>query len=108
MSFLVLPVFVAGTAVARAAAVVRLLAGARDVAQLAVCQLAHPVPFLVSTERAGTASEAKARDRDREESRDRRAVNATGTPTFIVGDQLLQRAVSYEVLRQAIPEERAQ
>ena len=36
-----------------------------------------------------------------------RAVNATGTPTFIVGDQVLQGAVGYEALKEAIAKARA-
>ena len=36
-----------------------------------------------------------------------RAVNATGTPTFVVGDQVLQGAVGYDALKQAIAEARA-
>ena len=36
-----------------------------------------------------------------------RAINATGTPTFVVGDKVLQGAVGYEALKQAIAEARA-
>ncbi|HEY9553983.1 DsbA family protein [Allosphingosinicella sp.] len=36
-----------------------------------------------------------------------RAVGATGTPTFVVGDQVLQGAVGYEALKTAIGEARA-
>jgi protein-disulfide isomerase len=36
-----------------------------------------------------------------------RAINATGTPTFVVGDQVLQGAVGYDALKQAIAEARA-
>lgn len=36
-----------------------------------------------------------------------RAIGATGTPTFVVGDQILQGAVGYEALRQAVAEARA-
>jgi protein-disulfide isomerase len=36
-----------------------------------------------------------------------RAINATGTPTFVVGDQVLEGAVGYDVLRKAIEEARA-
>ncbi|MGZ8337746.1 MAG: DsbA family protein [Allosphingosinicella sp.] len=35
-----------------------------------------------------------------------RALGATGTPTFVVGDQVLQGAVGYEALRDAIAEAR--
>lgn len=36
-----------------------------------------------------------------------RAVGASGTPTFVVGDQVLQGAVGYEALRDAIRQARA-
>lgn len=36
-----------------------------------------------------------------------RAVSATGTPTFVVGDKVLQGAVGYHALKQAIAEARA-
>lgn len=36
-----------------------------------------------------------------------RAIGATGTPTFVVGDQVLQGAVGYEALKEAIAEARA-
>jgi len=36
-----------------------------------------------------------------------RGLEATGTPTFVVGDQILQGAVGYEALRDAIKEARA-
>ncbi|HYN46440.1 MAG TPA: DsbA family protein, partial [Allosphingosinicella sp.] len=36
-----------------------------------------------------------------------RAVGATGTPTFVVGDRVLQGAVGYEALRDAIAAARA-
>jgi protein-disulfide isomerase len=36
-----------------------------------------------------------------------RAINATGTPTFVVGDQVLQGAVGYEALKEAIAQARA-
>jgi protein-disulfide isomerase len=35
-----------------------------------------------------------------------RALNASGTPTFVVGDRVLQGAVGYDALRQAIAEAR--
>jgi len=35
-----------------------------------------------------------------------RAVNASGTPTFVVGDKVLQGAVGYEALKQAVAEAR--
>ena len=36
-----------------------------------------------------------------------RAVGATGTPTFVIGDRVLEGAVGYEMLRDAIREARA-
>jgi protein-disulfide isomerase len=36
-----------------------------------------------------------------------RAINATGTPTFVVGGKVLQGAVGYDVLKQAIAEVRS-
>lgn len=36
-----------------------------------------------------------------------RAINATGTPTFVVGGKVLQGAVGYEVLKEAIEDARA-
>lgn len=36
-----------------------------------------------------------------------RSLEATGTPTFVVGDQILQGAVGYEALRDAIRDSRA-
>jgi len=36
-----------------------------------------------------------------------RAVGATGTPTFVIGDRVLQGAVGYDALKAAIAEARA-
>jgi protein-disulfide isomerase len=36
-----------------------------------------------------------------------RSIGATGTPTFVVGDQVLEGAVGYEALRRAIAAARA-
>ena len=36
-----------------------------------------------------------------------RAISATGTPTFVVGDQVLQGAVGYDALKRAIAAARA-
>jgi protein-disulfide isomerase len=36
-----------------------------------------------------------------------RAINATGTPTFVVGDRVLQGAVGYDALKEAIAQARA-
>ena len=36
-----------------------------------------------------------------------RAIGASGTPTFVIGDQVLQGAVGYETLKEAIEDARA-
>jgi protein-disulfide isomerase len=36
-----------------------------------------------------------------------RAINASGTPTFVVGDKVLQGAVGYDALKQAVAEARS-
>jgi protein-disulfide isomerase len=36
-----------------------------------------------------------------------RAIGATGTPTFVIGDQVLQGAVGYDALKAAIAQARA-
>ena len=36
-----------------------------------------------------------------------RAIGATGTPTWVIGDQVLQGAVGYEALKAAVAAERA-
>ena len=36
-----------------------------------------------------------------------RAINASGTPTFVVGDKVLQGAVGYEALKEAVAEARS-
>jgi protein-disulfide isomerase len=36
-----------------------------------------------------------------------RAIGATGTPTFVIGDQVLQGAVGYEALKAAVTQARA-
>ena len=58
----------------------------------------------------GIAAAAPAAEARREIERNYelgRAVGATGTPTFVVGDQVLQGAVGYEALRDAIAAARA-
>ena len=57
----------------------------------------------------GLGSDLPAAAADRELSRNfqlARNLEATGTPTFVVGDQILQGAVGYEALRQAVKEAR--
>lgn len=64
---------------------------------------------------AGVAPEAVARMTDSEAARRElgknyelaRAIGATGTPTFVVGDRVLQGAVGYEALKDAVAEARA-
>jgi protein-disulfide isomerase len=36
-----------------------------------------------------------------------RAIGASGTPTFVIGDRMLQGAVGYEALKEAIQAARA-
>lgn len=67
----------------------------------------RPVPAAVQqvqTElgvRAGTASGAFDAELDKNFQL-ARAINASGTPTFVVGDKVLQGAVGYDALKQAI------
>jgi protein-disulfide isomerase len=58
---------------------------------------------------AGVTAEAEAPDARAELARNTelaRAVEATGTPTFVIGNQVLQGAVGYEALKAAIAETR--
>ena len=58
---------------------------------------------------AGLAADLPAAVTDPELARNfelARGLEATGTPTFVVGDQILQGAVGYEALRDAIKEAR--
>jgi protein-disulfide isomerase len=57
----------------------------------------------------GLSGDLPAYAADRELSRNfqlARSLEATGTPTFVVGDRIFQGAVGYEALRQAIKEAR--
>jgi protein-disulfide isomerase len=59
---------------------------------------------------AGVAREGETADGRAELARNfelARAIQATGTPTFVVGDQVVQGAVGYEALKQAIAAARA-
>lgn len=59
---------------------------------------------------AGLGADLPAAVADQELARNfelARGLEATGTPTFVVGDQILQGAVGYEALRDAIKEARA-
>ena len=72
----------------------------------------RPTPEALAQARAavGVGGELPAADSDRELSRNfqlARSLEATGTPTFVVGDQIFQGAVGYEALRDAIREARA-
>ena len=71
----------------------------------------RPTPEALARARsaAGLAADIPAEVSDRELSKNfqlARGLEATGTPTFIVGDQILQGAVGYEALRDAIKEAR--
>lgn len=72
----------------------------------------RPTPEALAKARAATGlgSDLPAAVADQELARNfdlARGLEATGTPTFVVGDQILQGAVGYEALRDAIREARA-
>ncbi|MGZ8286579.1 MAG: DsbA family protein [Allosphingosinicella sp.] len=72
----------------------------------------RPTPEALAKARsgAGVGTDIPAAVADQELARNfelARGLEATGTPTFIVGDQILQGAVGYEALREAIKEARA-
>jgi len=72
----------------------------------------RPTPEALARVRAGVApgAELPAAAADRELAKNfqlARGIEATGTPTFVVGDRILQGAVGYEALRDAIKEARA-
>ena len=72
----------------------------------------RPTPEALARARAGAGlgADLPAAVADPELARNfelARGLEATGTPTFVVGDQILQGAVGYEALRDAIKEARA-
>jgi protein-disulfide isomerase len=72
----------------------------------------RPTPEALAKARAGAglAADLPAQVADQELARNfelARGLEATGTPTFVVGDQIFQGAVGYEALRDAIREARA-
>jgi protein-disulfide isomerase len=72
----------------------------------------RPTPEALAKARAGAGlgADVPAPVADQELARNfelARGLEATGTPTFVVGDQILQGAVGYESLRDAIKEARA-
>lgn len=72
----------------------------------------RPSPEALAKARAGVGLEGNvpAPGADQELARNfelARGLEATGTPTFVVGDQILQGAVGYEALRDAIKAARA-
>ncbi len=72
----------------------------------------RPTPEALAGARAGVGvgGDLPAAVADRELARNfdlARDLEATGTPTFVVGDQIFQGAVGYETLRDAIRETRA-
>ena len=72
--------------------------------------LGRPTPANLSqaAQAVGVAADAAPEDRA-ELSRNldlARAIGASGTPTFVVGDQVLQGAVGYEALKQAVAQAR--
>jgi protein-disulfide isomerase len=72
----------------------------------------RPTPEALAKARAavGLSGDVPAAAADRELERNfqlARSLEASGTPTFVVGDQILQGAVGYETLRDAIKEARS-
>ncbi len=72
----------------------------------------RPTPEALARARSGVglASDLPAAVTDQELTKNfqlARGLEASGTPTFVVGDQILQGAVGYETLRDAIREARA-
>jgi protein-disulfide isomerase len=72
----------------------------------------RPTPEALGKARAGIGlgADLPAAVADQELARNfqlARGLEATGTPTFVVGDQILQGAVGFEALRDAIKEARA-
>ena len=72
----------------------------------------RPTPEALAKARAGVGlgADLPAGIADQELARNfelAQGLEATGTPTFVVGDQILQGAVGYEALRDAIKEARA-
>ncbi|HYE27931.1 MAG TPA: DsbA family protein [Allosphingosinicella sp.] len=71
----------------------------------------RPTPEALARARSaiGLSGDIPIAEADRELSRNfqlARNLEATGTPTFVVGDQILQGAVGYEALREAVREAR--
>jgi protein-disulfide isomerase len=71
----------------------------------------RPGPEAIGKARAaaGLSGDLPAAEADRELARNfqlARNLEATGTPTFVVGDQIFQGAVGYEALRDAVKEAR--
>jgi protein-disulfide isomerase len=59
---------------------------------------------------AGVARESESADGRAELARNfelARALGATGTPAFVIGDQLLEGAIGYEALKRAVAAARA-
>jgi protein-disulfide isomerase len=64
---------------------------------------------LANVKKAVGVAATRSADFDREIEKNyelARAINATGTPTFVVGDKVFQGAVGYSALKQAIEEAR--
>ena len=78
----------------------------------ALFEQGRPVPAAVAQVQAQTGVQpmpgAKAIDAELDKNFQlARAIGATGTPTFVVGDKVFQGAVGYDALKQAISEARA-
>jgi protein-disulfide isomerase len=73
----------------------------------------RPVPEAVAAvqQQLGVRSEPGSADVQAELEQNfqlARAINASGTPTFVIGDRVLQGAVGYDALKEAIAQARAQ
>jgi protein-disulfide isomerase len=73
----------------------------------------RPVPEAVAAvqQQLGVRSEPGSADVQAELEQNfqlARAINASGTPTFVIGDKVLQGAVGYDALKEAIAQARAQ
>lgn len=73
-------------------------------------ELGRPSSDNVTQARVSVGVEGQAPAADAELARNlqlAQAIGATGTPTFVVGDKVLQGAVGYEALKRAVAEARA-
>jgi protein-disulfide isomerase len=79
-------------------------AGRPNATTVAEAQRAAGVPPQAAAEMRGSEGASAELSRNYQLAR---AINASGTPTFVVGDKVLQGAVGYEALKAAIASRRA-